>query len=96
MDRGNGGRPLSARWNGNLERRSTIGGEVELMLLQPLPDPSPVQSSERVLARLSHELGEHASPETHASVIELPTGIHLDVAGATAELAALRARLLVS
>ena len=56
-------------------------------------DHSLSQSSEAVLARLSEDLRKHTVPETHASVIELATGIHLDVAGAAAELATLRAEL---
>jgi hypothetical protein len=46
-----------------------------------------------VLARLSAELSEHSSPETHAAVIELTTGIHAEVADAVAQLARLRADL---
>ena len=56
-------------------------------------DHSLAQSSDEVLPRLSRDLHERTSPETHASVIELATGIHLDVAGAVGELVALRARL---
>jgi len=84
--------PFWARWNSSLERRFTLGLEEELMLLNAL-DHSLAQSSDGVLARLPRDLRVHTSPETHASVIELATGIHLDVAGAVAELAALRGRL---
>ncbi len=52
-----------------------------------------VPCSDAVISRLSDELSPHASPETHASVVELVTGIHRDVDGATAELASLRRRL---
>ena len=62
------------------------------MLLRP-QDQSLGESSDWVLARLPPELGSHASPETHAAVIELATGIHLDVPGVTAELSGLRDRL---
>ena len=62
------------------------------MLLNP-SDFSLAQSGEKVLRRLSGKLHAHTAPETHASVIELATGIHSDVAGAVAELAALRAHL---
>ena len=51
------------------------------------------QRSDEVLARLSDELSPHTSPETHAAVVELATGIHPDVDGAVAELASLRGRL---
>jgi len=81
-----------ARWNGSLERRYTVGVEEELMLLHR-PDNSLAHSSDAVLARISPDLQRHTSPETHASVIELATGIHLDAPGAAAELAALRACL---
>ena len=78
--------------DGVLERRYTLGVEEEVMLLNG-SDHSLSQSSEEVLARLSEDLRKHTVPETHASVIELATGIHLDVAGAAAELATLRAEL---
>jgi len=59
------------------------------MLLDP-GDWSLVQSSDRVLAELSDELARHASPETHAAVIELATDVNTDVAGIAAQLASLR------
>jgi gamma-glutamyl:cysteine ligase YbdK (ATP-grasp superfamily) len=62
------------------------------MLLDP-PDHSLAQASETVLGSLSAELSCHTSPETHASVIELVTGIHADVIGAVAQLSALRVQL---
>ena len=90
--RARGSRPAWARWNCVPERRYTVGVEEEVMLLDP-SDQSLTQSGERVLGRLSNELSAHTSPETHAAVIELNTGIHADVAGAVAELTALRAEL---
>jgi Glutamate-cysteine ligase family 2(GCS2) len=62
------------------------------MLLEP-GDWSLAQSSDDVIRRLSDELSPHASPETHAAVIELATGIHPDVDGVVAELTWLRRRL---
>ena len=62
------------------------------MLLAP-SDWFLAQSSDVVLAGLSDELSVHTSPETHARVVELATGVHHDVAGAVAELASLRSRL---
>ena len=62
------------------------------MLLEPA-DWSLAQSSDDVLPRLSGELSAHASPETHAAVLELATGIHPDVDGVVAELTWLRRRL---
>jgi carboxylate-amine ligase len=82
-----------ARWNPGFGRRYTIGVEEEVMLIR-LADHLPANSSELVLRRLPAELAGHASPETHSSVIELATGVHLDVHGAAAELAALRAGLV--
>jgi glutamate---cysteine ligase / carboxylate-amine ligase len=84
--------PLWARWNDELDQRYTLGVEEELMLLDP-GDWSLAQSSDEVLARLSKELSPHASPETHAAVVELATGIHPDVDGVVAELTWLRNRL---
>ena len=62
------------------------------MLLTPA-GWSLAQSSDHVLARLSDELSPHASPETHAAVVELATVIHPDVDGVLAELTSLRTRL---
>ena len=87
-----GGCPLWARWNGELDQRYTLGVEEEVMLLEPA-DWSLAQSGDDVLARLSDELSPHTSPETHAAVVELATGIHPDVDGVVAELASLRDRL---
>ena len=86
------GWPGWARWNDGVERRYTLGVEEEVMLLEPA-GWSLAQSSDHVLARLSDELLPHTSPETHAAVLELATGIHSDVDGAVAELASLRNRL---
>jgi carboxylate-amine ligase len=84
--------PQWARWNSGVGRRYTMGVEEEVMLLHP-SDCSLAQSSDWALARLSDELSAHVCPETHASVIELATGVHADAAGAVAELAALRGGL---
>src|SRR3979409_1772083 len=90
--RGRAGLSSWARWNRWSERRYTIGVEEEFMLLNP-SDFSLAQSGEKVLRRLSGKLRAHTAPETRASVIELATGIHSDVAGGVAELAARRAPL---
>ncbi len=89
---GDRAQPSWARWNDDLGARYTLGVEEELMLLAP-SDWSLAQSSDLVLAGLSDELAAHTSPETHAGVIELATGVHQDVDGAVAELASLRNRL---
>ena len=62
------------------------------MLLDPRTW-SLAQCSDEVLAGASEELSQDASPETHAAVVELATGIHADVDGAIAELDWLRHRL---
>jgi carboxylate-amine ligase len=85
--------PLWARWNGRVEQRYTIGVEEELMLLSGAPAHAPSPSSDAVLSRLSGELAACISRETHASVIELTTGIHGGVTEAAAELAVLRSQL---
>ena len=79
---GRGGTMISARV-------TRSGVEEELMLLAP-SDWSLAQSSDVVIAGLSDELSVHTSPETHAGVVELATGVHHDVDGAVAELASLR------
>jgi len=83
-----------ARWNRGLGVRYTIGVEEEVMLLDD-GDGSLAERSDGVLAELSDQLAGHVSPETHAAVVELVTGVHATVAGASGELAALRERLLL-
>jgi gamma-glutamyl:cysteine ligase YbdK (ATP-grasp superfamily) len=85
--------PLWAKWNSRVKQRYTIGVEEELMLLGGASAHEPSPSSDAVLSRLSGELFACVSPETHASVIELVTGIHRCVTQAMAELAALRSQL---
>ncbi len=63
------------------------------MLLDPA-SWSLAQASDRVLPRLSERLAAHASPETHAAVLELATGIHSDVGEVVAELSSLRHRFV--
>jgi len=84
--------PSWARWSEGAGRYYTVGVEEEVMLLDP-SDYSLSESSDGVLRRLSRELAAHMRPETHAAVVELATGIHVQVAVAVAELAALRSRL---
>ncbi len=62
------------------------------MLLDP-SSWSLAQSSDEVLAGLSQQLSPFTSPETHAAVVELVTGVHPDVDAVGAELTSLRARL---
>jgi len=78
------------RWSGTSEL--TLGLEEEVMLVEPGPW-SLHQDGDAVLASLEPGLRDRASAETHASALELATGVHGDVAGAAGELAALRERL---
>jgi glutamate---cysteine ligase / carboxylate-amine ligase len=81
-----------ARWCPEAGRRFTLGLEEEVMLLDPIGlDLS--YRGDSVLERLPPSLTRHMSPETHAAVVELATGVHRSVAGVGAELSALRARL---
>lgn len=62
------------------------------MLLEPRTW-SLAESSDVVLPRLSPQLSTRVSPETHAAVVEIVTGIHRDVDEVVAELGLLRRRL---
>ncbi len=88
-DRLPGEYPSWARWNSTLDQRYTLGVEEEVMLLDPAAW-SLAQCSDEVLPRLSDGLAPHTSPETHAAVLELATGIQPNVGAVVAELTALR------
>ena len=62
------------------------------MLLDPR-DWSLASRSDEVIAGLGPELRDRVTPETHAAVMEVTTGVHRRVADAVAELAALRCQL---
>ena len=70
----------------------TVGLEEEVMLLDP-DTWMLAQRADEVLAELGDELAGHCSAETHEGALELNTRPHATVAGAIAELGALRARL---
>jgi carboxylate-amine ligase len=70
----------------------TIGIEEEFMLLDPR-DWSLAFRSEEVIAGLRADLRDRVTPETHAAVMEVTTGVHRRVADAVAELAGLRWKL---
>jgi len=70
----------------------TLGMEEEVMLLVP-GLWSLWQGSEHVLAALSPDLARHLSVETHASALEIASGVHRTVASAAAEMGHLRALL---
>jgi carboxylate-amine ligase len=84
--------PLWARWNDELDARYTLGVEEEVMLLDA-ESLSLAQCGDEVLERLSEELRANTSPETHAAVLELTTGVQPDVDGVLDELRLLRFRL---
>jgi carboxylate-amine ligase len=84
--------PLWARWNDGLDARYTLGVEEEVMLLDA-ESLSLAQCGDEVLERLSEELRANTSPETHAAVLELTTGVQPDVDGVLDELRLLRFRL---
>jgi carboxylate-amine ligase len=70
----------------------TIGIEEEFMLLDPR-DWSLASRSDEVIAGLGPELRDRVTPETHAAVMEVTTGVHHRVADAVDELAELRCKL---
>jgi glutamate---cysteine ligase / carboxylate-amine ligase len=67
----------------------TIGIEEEFMLLDRR-DWSLAFRSDEVIADLPPALRDRVTPETHAAVLEVTTGVHRTVADAAAELAQLR------
>lgn len=69
--------------------RYTVGAEEEAFLLRA-SDLSLSHRSDLVLARVSDELAEHCSPETHAAVLELVSAVHPHAGAVAAELAGLR------
>ena len=70
----------------------TVGVEEEVMLLDPV-SWTLAQAIDELLPRLPPAVGENVRPETHAAAAEIGTGIHRTVAGAGAELRALRCTL---
>ncbi len=81
-----------SRWNESPSQPYTVGVEEEILLLDA-SDYSLAPVSDSVLAGLSEEMSAQTSPETHAAVIELTSGIHRDVPAVIAEMASLRTRL---
>jgi glutamate---cysteine ligase / carboxylate-amine ligase len=81
-----------ATWNPGAGTRYTLGVEEEVMLLDRA-DGTLAQRSDEVLMMLSDVLVGHTSPETHASVIELATGINAEASAAVGELVWLREQL---
>jgi len=87
--------PAWAHWNPvAAEAPWTVGIEEEVMLLDP-SDWALASRIEDVLPALSGRVAGCARAETHGSAIELAGRPHATVAAAAAELAALRAALVV-
>ena len=85
--------PAWAQWRGgSLSDQLTIGIEEEFMLLDPR-DWSLAFRSDAVIADLPSDLRDRVTPETHAAVMEVTTGVHHRVSDAAAELAELRHRM---
>jgi carboxylate-amine ligase len=87
---GHVGLPAWSAWRaGSPSDQLTIGIEEEFMLLDPR-DWSLAFRSDEVIADLPPDLRDRVTPETHAAVMEVTTGVHRRVADAVAELAQLR------
>jgi glutamate---cysteine ligase / carboxylate-amine ligase len=85
--------PAWAAWRaGSPPNQLTIGIEEEFMLLDPR-DWSLAFRSDEVLADLPPDLRDRVTPETHAAVLEITTGVHRRVADAVADLAELRRKM---
>jgi carboxylate-amine ligase len=85
--------PAWSAWRtGSPSSAFTIGIEEEFMLLDPR-DWSLAFRSDEVIAGLGPELRDRVTPETHAAVMEVTTGVHRRVADAVSELAELRWKL---
>jgi carboxylate-amine ligase len=84
--------PAWARWS-TTSPPWTVGVEEEVMLLDAATG-APASRVQDVLPALAPGVASHASAETHGSALELATCPHARVAGATAELAGLRAGLI--
>ncbi|MDP9188429.1 MAG: YbdK family carboxylate-amine ligase [Actinomycetota bacterium] len=83
-------RPDWAHWSGGAPAgRLTLGIEEEVMLLDP-GDWSLAHRVEEVFPSLPEEIRERVTLETHASALELATGVHERVSDAIEELRQLR------
>ena len=82
--------PAWEAWRaGSPPNQLTVGIEEEFMLLDPR-DWSLAFRSDEVIADLPPDLRDRVTPETHAAVMEITTGVHRRVADAVADLAELR------
>jgi carboxylate-amine ligase len=87
------GTPWS-KWRHGHATDYDLGVEEEVMLLDPANGWALAPAIDDVLAAWPQETRDSVSSETHASAVELRTGVHATVREAIAELAALRAELV--
>lgn len=85
--------PDWAEWRGlGAGRGYTLGVEEEVMLLRP-GSWALAFAADRVLPDLPPDMAAQATAEMHGAALELATGVHTTVAGASDELRSLRLRL---
>jgi carboxylate-amine ligase len=83
-----------SKWRHGHATDYDLGVEEEVMLLDPARGWVLAPAIDDVLEAWPEETRDRVSSETHASAVELRTGVHATVAGAIAELAQLRAELV--
>ena len=82
-----------SKWRGAHGAEYDLGLEEEVMLVDPSNGWALAPAIDEVLAAWPRESRDCVSSETHASAVELCTGVHATVAEAVAELGRLRATL---
>ena len=88
-----GATPPWSKWSDDQPGEYTLGVEEEVMLVDPADGWALTSSIDDVLAAWPEDARDRVSSETHASAIELRTGVHPTVGAAIEELGALRAQL---
>jgi glutamate---cysteine ligase / carboxylate-amine ligase len=82
-----------SKWRHGHATDYNLGVEEEVMILDPARGHALAPAIDEVLAAWPQELLDRVSSETHASAVELRTGVHATVGGAIAELGELRSVL---
>jgi len=82
-----------SKWRHGHATDYDLGIEEEVMMLDPARGYALAPAIDEVLAAWPEQLRDSVSSETHASAVELRTGVHPTVGGAVAELGELRAVL---
>jgi carboxylate-amine ligase len=82
-----------SKWSSGHATDFDLGLEEEVMLLDPSRGWALSPAIDDVLAAWPESSRDHVSSETHASAVELRTGVHATTAEAVTELAHLRAEL---